>query len=347
MSTLRRGAGIVTAMFGDSRRRQAISPLVMGTIGIVLVALVLLAAVALPRGWFLIRTDGYTAEFSNAGGLTTAAPVYLAGVPAGRVESVDLAGDRVRVRFRLDADQVLGNQTTAAVKLKTILGKQYLEIVPGGSGSVGADRTIPLSRTTVPYSLDDISSKAQSTAQGLDVGALKEMVRTLGETLPSSSDQLSRALAGVSATTATLAANGDQITRLLETSKSLSGLIAGQSQSLTTLLDNADVVLGTLSARREALSRLIQDLRTLMDQATKFLTDHDESLNQLLVNMKSVTDTLAANQQNIDTLLNKLPPALRAVTDASGNGNWMDVSAPTAFLPDNFLCAIDVKLECK
>jgi phospholipid/cholesterol/gamma-HCH transport system substrate-binding protein len=329
------------------RRRRAISPLLMGTVGIVLVAVVLVVAVALPRGWYLVRTDGYTAEFANAAGLTVADPVYLAGVPAGRVESVDLSGDHVTVRFRLDKHQDLGAQTTASIKLKTILGKRYLEIIPAGSGLVGADDTIPLSRTSVPYSLDEISSKAQSAAQGLDIDAIKGMVQTLGQVLPADSDPVSAALTGVSSAAAALTRNGEQITQLLATSKSLSGLIAGQSGSLTTMLDNANIVLGTLSARRAALSQLVQDLRTLTAQAAKFLTDNGDELNQLLVNLHAVTDTLSKNAQNIDTLMTKLPPALRAVTDASGNGNWMDVSAPAGPISDNLLCELGIMKDCK
>ncbi|MGB3171697.1 MAG: virulence factor Mce, partial [Rhodococcus sp. (in: high G+C Gram-positive bacteria)] len=33
-------------------------------------------------------------------------------------------------------------------------------------------------------------------------------------------------------------------------------------------------------------------------------------------------------------------------TDATGNGNWVDVSAPAGPLPDNLLCAIGVQQGC-
>ncbi|SNS53227.1 MCE family protein [Rhodococcoides kyotonense] len=316
----------------------------LGITGIALVAVLLVAAVTVPHGWYILRTTSYTAQFENAGGLTDADPVYLAGVPAGRVDSVELAGDHVDVHFRLDRDRPLGDRTRAAVKLRTILGKRYLEIVPDGNAS--ADRVIPLARTTVPYTLDEIGTETVTAAEELDVPALEQMVATLRETTPTDSSVFGDALTGVSAASAMLARNDEQISGLLDASRSLSTAIAAESASLADLLGNAQTVLGILADRRTALSRLVADLRTLIDTASTFLGDNTDELDHLLVNMRSVTDTLDRNGQNIDALMSTLPAGLRAVTDATGNGNWVDVSAPAGPVPDNLLCALGVMQGC-
>lgn len=318
----------------------------LGMIGIAVVAAILASALLIPQGWYLIRTSSYTAQFAHAGGLTETDPVFLAGVPAGRVDSIELAGDHVDVHFRLDRNQALGDRTHAAVKLRTILGKRYLEIIPDGTGEVGNDRTIPTERTSVPYSLDDIGAKAQSVATELDVPALESMVSMLRATVPSDRAVVSDALTGVSAASALLARNEEKIASLLDTAKSLTTSVAAESESIGTLLGNARLVLETLAVRRDALSRLVIDLRTLISSASEFLDANADELDHLLVNMRSVTDTLDRNGQNIDTLLTTLPAGLRAVTDATGNGNWVDVSAPAGPLPDNLLCALGVMQGC-
>lgn len=318
----------------------------LGVVGICAVAALLLAVLGIPQGWYLLRTHSYTAQFANAGGLTEADPVYLAGVPAGRVDSVDLAGDHVDVHFRLDKNQSLGDRTRAAVKLRTILGKRYLEIVPDGTGADRTDRTIPLDRTSVPYSLDEIGTAADTVATELDVPGLEAMVSTLRASIPSDPAVLGDALAGVSAASAVLAKNDEQIAGLLTTSRSLSTAIAAESESIGTLLGNAQLVLSTLADRRTALGELVTDLRTVIDTASTFLDDNAADLDHLLVNMASVTDTLDRNAANIDTLMTTLPPALRAVTDATGNGNWVDVSAPAGPVPDNLLCALGIMQGC-
>lgn len=144
----------------------------------------------------------------------------MAGVPAGRVTAVDLAGDHVVVHFRLDGERHLGSTTSAGVKLSTILGKRYLDVAPsGGPGDLGGDDggVIPLRRTGVPYSLDDIGSSAIETADELDLGGgLQKMLAVVTETLPQDANLNREALAGVSAASAILAKNADQVTQLLD-----------------------------------------------------------------------------------------------------------------------------------
>ncbi|MCW0190968.1 MAG: MlaD family protein, partial [Rhodococcus sp.] len=176
--------GIMLFLFkGDRRRSGSGTALALGSLGIFVLVLGLGAALGIPKLWYNVRTSAYTAELANASGLSDTDPVYVAGVPAGRVDSIDLAGDHVVVNFRLDKDQPLGNQSTATVRLKTVLGKRYLEIVPAGVVDDSDARVIPLSRTTVPYSLDDVSSDATTAATGVDLQAMESMMNTLSQVI--------------------------------------------------------------------------------------------------------------------------------------------------------------------
>lgn len=345
MSVTRQAKDAVAAIFSGRHDRNA-DPIVLGVVGMIVVAAVMLGALALPQLTYLFRTQGYTAEFANAAGLAPNDPVYVAGVPAGRVEGMEIAGDRILVDFRIDRSQDLGDRTTAEIKLKTILGKRYLSVTPAGAGELTEDR-IPLSRTTVPYSLDELTTDAQSVADGLDIEALESMMQTLTDTMPSDSRQVSDALAGVEATSEMLVRNDARITSLLRSAKSLTSMVTAQSEDVSALVQNATAVVGILAARKEALVQLVEDLRELTETTAGFLTDSSSEIDLLLVNLESVTGTLSANAANIDAILTKLPAGLRAATDASGNGNWVDVHAPAGPIPDNALCAIGVMEGCK
>ena len=208
--------GIVLFLFkGDRRRSGSGTALALGSLGILVLVVGLGAALGIPKLWYNVRTSAYTAELANASGLSDTDPVYVAGVPAGRVDSIDLAGDHVVVIFRLDKDQPLGNQSTATVRLKTVLGKRYLEIVPAGVVDDSEARVIPLSRTTVPYSLDDVSSDATTAATGVDLQAMESMMNTLSQAIPTDSDQVGRALAGISGASAAFAQNSERIDQIL------------------------------------------------------------------------------------------------------------------------------------
>lgn len=270
--------------------------------------------------------------------------MYVAGVPAGRVEGVDLAADHVVVNFRLDDDQPLGNLTTATVRLQTVLGKRYLEVVPGGVED--GDHTIPLARTTVPYGLDDVSRDVTDAAQGVDVDSLQAMLSTLEQVLPADSDDLGRALTGLGGASAAFADNAEQIDDLLTTSRSLSDLMTRQSDALTTAARNTQTVLQILAARRQALTDLVDNLTTVLDGLATTMSAKEAEFGPLVDNLAAVTATLKENAANIDLIMQRVPPALRAATDATGNGAWTDVSAPAAVIPDNLLCAIGVMQGC-
>ena len=113
MSATRETRDAIAAIFSGRHDRNA-NPILLGVIGMVVVAVVMVGALALPQLTYLVRTQSYTAEFANAAGLAPNDPVYVSGVPAGRVEGLEMAGDHVLVDFRIDRKQDLGDRTRQA-----------------------------------------------------------------------------------------------------------------------------------------------------------------------------------------------------------------------------------------
>ncbi len=341
--------GILEFIFKSDKRAQGASAATLGTAGIITLLAIMLVAVGVPRIVYHNSTTEYTAELANASGLTSADPVLVAGVPAGRIEQISLAGDRVNVRFRLDNGQRLGDQTTAGVRLRTVLGKRYLEVIPAGSGSVGtggngAKNVIPLSRTTSPYNLDALASDAVDTSSAIDVDVLHTMITTMTELMPDSATT-SDALSGVTAAASTITRSGTQINQLLTVSQRLAAVTSQQSETLSDAFSSTQALVQMLSVRHLALTRLADNLRLILRQmATTF---PNIPMAELTANLTKVTKTLADNAGQVDEILTQLPPSLRTITDSSGNGNWADVVSPAAVIPDGLLCVRGVVKRCK
>src|SRR5690349_18684093 len=60
--------------------------------------------------------DVYYSAFTESGGLKANDEVRIAGVRVGKVEAVELAGDHVKVSFRVDSAAEFGPDTNAAIK---------------------------------------------------------------------------------------------------------------------------------------------------------------------------------------------------------------------------------------
>ena len=109
----------------------------------------------------------YTAILEHTAGIRVGEEVQVAGVGSGEVRGIELDGHQVRVTFTLDQDVQLGRSTTASVKVATLLGSHFLEVEPAGTGSL-PDDTIALSRTSVPFNLQDVIEGAHGELEDLD-----------------------------------------------------------------------------------------------------------------------------------------------------------------------------------
>lgn len=339
--------GAVLFLFSKQRRHNPSVPLALGTIGTLALILVTLATVALPRAWYYVRTQEYTAELANASGLTARDPVYIAGVPAGQIDRITLAGDHVRVGFRLDSRQSLGDRTTATVRLRTVLGKRFFDIMPAGVAQPGSPTVIPLARTTVPYSLEDVGRKAIDAAAGVDQQALTQAMRTVSDSLPADNTDLRTALAGIGSASAVFADNGEKLDALLRVSRSLSDLFVEQNDNLVDTLSGTKAIVRSLTARRQALGQVVGNLSLVLDQLSTAYRDRQAEFGELITRLSAVTATLKNNAERIDQTLLKMPAAIRAITNATGNGNWADVNSPSIVMPDNLLCALNIQRECR
>jgi phospholipid/cholesterol/gamma-HCH transport system substrate-binding protein len=76
-----------------------------------------------------------SANFENIGGLTTKAPVRLAGVTIGRVKSISVDSDEYNARVVMSievAHNKLPLDTSASILTAGLLGSNYVGLDPGG-----------------------------------------------------------------------------------------------------------------------------------------------------------------------------------------------------------------------
>jgi phospholipid/cholesterol/gamma-HCH transport system substrate-binding protein len=103
-------------------------------------AFVLLGIVAIV--WFAVQagagvaiggsTYKVNARFTNIGGLKPGSQVFIAGVPVGRVEKIDLDLQYAAiVHLNVKQDVHLPSDTIASIKTSGLIGDKYIALAPG------------------------------------------------------------------------------------------------------------------------------------------------------------------------------------------------------------------------
>lgn len=84
---------------------------------------------------FLSRSSTYTieAEFENVSGVKKGAPVQVAGVAVGEVDTIKLNEDRfAQITLRVDREVKIPLDSIVSVKSQGIIGDKYIQILLGG-----------------------------------------------------------------------------------------------------------------------------------------------------------------------------------------------------------------------
>jgi phospholipid/cholesterol/gamma-HCH transport system substrate-binding protein len=72
------------------------------------------------------------ARFANIGGLKSGSQVFIAGVPVGRVERIDLSSQYAAiVRLSVNQEVHLPSDTIASIKTSGLIGDKYVALAPG------------------------------------------------------------------------------------------------------------------------------------------------------------------------------------------------------------------------
>lgn len=302
-------------------------PVPVALIGIVIIIAVLVGAFTLPAA--LTRGTVHRAEFSEAAGLQSGDLVTIAGVEAGRVDSVELAGDRVMVTFDVK-DAWVGDRTTASIEVKTLLGAKYLALDPQGDADLPADGVIPLDRTASPFDVVDAFNGLSSTIDALDTDQLAASLDTLSATFSGTAPEVRGALDGLSRLSQTIASRDEEIRRLLAGTQNLSGVLADRAPEFQQLLSDGNLLLAEVQRRKDAISALLDGTRDLSVQLRGLVADNQEQLTPTLEALDGVAEILQRNRDNLDLALERQAVFTRVFANAVGNGRWFD----------NYICGL-------
>jgi len=308
---------------------QKRNPVPIALIGIALIVLGIVAALNSDNLPIVGGGTTYTADFSEAAGLQVKNDVRIAGVKVGNVSDIALDGDKVKVSFKVK-NAWLGDKTSAAIKIKTLLGQKYLALDPQGQQTLDPSAGIPLERTMAPYDVITAFQDLTTTVNNIDTTQLAKSFDVISQTFANTPNDVKGALSGLAKLSDTIASRDSQLSNLLANTRVVSQTLVDRDAEVQKLLTDGNKLLDEVGRREQAITALLNGSKQLATQLQGLVDDNNKQLGPVLTNLDQLTSMLQRNQDSLAQGIAKYAPFIRVFTNTVGNGRWFD----------NYICGL-------
>ncbi|ASL17544.1 MlaD family protein [Mycobacterium intracellulare] len=209
-------------------------------------AILLVAVVSLVLAYVYFHPPGQSKRVTfytnDAASIRVGDEVRMAGIRVGKVEKMELEAQQVRVTARVKNDAFVGDQSQIDVRMLTVVGGYYVNLVSIGNTPIG-DTAIPLTRVTMPYSL--IRTLTDTTKITENVNA-----KPLNDSL----NQLQQGLTGT---------NVEVVSAVVDAGNAIMSTVDRQRGQVTDILNMSDEYIRALSAYRDKFDQLVRKVSIL------------------------------------------------------------------------------------
>lgn len=261
-------------MSAPAPRRPGFNPILAGA-----VAAVVISAIVLLMGWINVnfaapwaRTHTVTAQVSDVDGIAVSSDVRIAGRLVGQVTDVKAQGGHAAVTFHVDdAEWPLPADTSASIRLNTLLGQKYVDLTLGHDRNhqIADGGVIQLAATRPVVDFDQVLDTFDTPTRQ----ALTSLIRTLAAGVQGQDGELQLLVPALR----DLSVHGQAPTATL----------AAHDADLNTILVNLGIVADQLNRSRDDLAGVIDNMNTI----TGALANNPQPLEGFIANTDALSQT--------------------------------------------------------
>src|SRR5690349_7562541 len=300
-------------------------PNVSRTTVIVGALVVVLALVAGIVGWQLYKKLTYNtvvAYFPQTLALYPGDKIQIMGVKVGTIESIDPAGDKMKVTFNYDNKFKVPANATASILNPSLVASRTIQLSPPYTGGPVMEdgAVIDIDRTQVPVEYDELRDSINRILT--DLGPTPEQPKSpFGDIIESAAngfagkgEQLNKTLNGLSEALYTLnEGRGDFFGVVKSLALFVNALYQNDRQFVELNNDLATFTNSFTNTDREVANAL-QDLNQLLSTTRQFISKNGEVLTHDVDNLADVTNAILQPDS-----LNGLETALRVFPTLGAN----------------------------
>ena len=222
------------------------------------------------------------------------------GVKVGSIDSIEPAGDKMKVTFHYENKYKVPANATASILNPSLVASRTIQLSPPYTGGpvMEDNAVIPIDRTQVPVEYDELRDSINRILTDLGPtpeqpkGPFGDIIESFANGLAGKGEQLNKTLNGLSEALTTLnEGRGDFFAVIKSLALFVNALYKSDQQFVALNNDLAQFTNSFTNTDREVANAL-QDLNQLLTTTRKFIGENGEVLTHDVNNLADVTNAI-------------------------------------------------------
>ncbi len=269
-------------------------------IGALVVVLALIAGIV---GWQLYKkltNNTVVAYFPDTLALYPGDKVQIMGVKVGTIDSIEPAGDKMKVTFHYANRYKVPANATASILNPSLVASRTIQLSPPYTGGpvMENNAVIPIDRTQVPVEYDELRDSINRILTDLGPtpeqpkGPFGDVIESFSNGLAGKGDQINKTLKGLSEAVTTLNEGRGDFFAVIKSLALFVNALYKSDQQFVALNNDLAQFTNSFTNTDQELATALHDLNDLLTTTRKFIGENGEVLAHDVDNLAEVTNAI-------------------------------------------------------
>lgn len=299
-------------------------------IGALVVVLALVAAFVGYNLYKRLTTNTVVAYFSDTLALYPGDKVQIMGVQVGQIESIQPAGDRMKVTFNYENKFKVPANATASILNPSLVASRNIQLSPPYTGGPVMEdgAVIPIERTQVPVEYDELRDSINRILTDLGPtpdqpkGPFGDIIESAADGFAGKGKQLNQTLNNLSEALFALNEGRNDFFGVVKSLALFVNALHQSDQQFVALNNDLAEFTNAFTNTDREVANALQDLNQLLTTTRGFLDENAEVLTHDINNLADVTNAILQPEPR-----NGLETALHVFPNLGAN--LMNIVSPT------------------
>jgi phospholipid/cholesterol/gamma-HCH transport system substrate-binding protein len=266
------------------------------------------------------------AAFDDVAGLRSGDDVRLAGIPIGRVRSIEVVDGQAQLELAIDPAVRVAEDAEVAIRWRNLIGQRYVGIRPGSPTAAALTDGDAIDRTQDVVDLGQLVNQLAPLARAVGPEQINRILEALVAGFDGNDAAFDTLVASTSSLTAALGERESIIQQLLTDSATVSSALASRDEQIAAMVSNLAAISSTIDATDQLLGRTVDEVARFSTATADVLNRASGDLGAVLELVATLTGTAVNSLDTIEEAIQTLPAMMDAVLPTINRGPFLRVN---------------------